>query len=85
MYLISQIYKPGRTGWRYLCNIFLATDSQVRNVTDSMSARLWLIYKWWNIVISHWSGTGVMIITNLLEKYTWSIYNRDIFNVSVFR
>ena len=85
MYLISQIYKPGRTGWKYLCKVFAVVGNEVRNCTASMSDRLWLTYNKWNIVILSWCWTWVMVITAELEKYTWAIPNKDIFDVSVFK
>ena len=69
MYLITETYKGGINGGRYLISIYHVNNlkQSPSDVTEQIAKKFDLEYKKWKIIISHCSWTGFNRIKELLN------------------
>lgn len=85
-FLINESKIKTKTGWKWLCRVFLIDESCEKWFADITERIAELSnrqndYDWINLTIHYWSWTWAMVISNVINVNWWK---SEIINISIF-
>ena len=90
-FILNQTFKKSSTGGKYYVRVFLEVSELTPSLIDYSIEVAWLFWyetkfanqlnSWDCIVISFWSWTGVMVISQRLKERFWE--KTEIIDVSI--